>query len=213
MLTINHLSLGTTDPDTAAAFYRDALGLDGRVRVHADQDPSSGFRGFTLGLDAPEPEHVDRLVAAAIDAGAETVKPARKQFWGGYSGVIRTPDDTVVKIATSDQRNPDRRNIRAASTPIERVVLLLGVKHVGRAKDFYVDAGVAVAKAYGNKYVEFEPGSGAVTLGLYKRSGLAKEFGVDPEGHGSHRLTIASDGASLTDPDGFAWQTWRHANA
>ncbi len=212
MLSINHLSLGTTDRDATAAFYRDALGLDDRVRVHTDQDASSGFRGFTLGLDVSAPGYVDHLTAAAIGAGAVSVKPARRQFWGGYSGVIRTPDGAVVKIATSNRKNPDRSEEPALAL-IERVVLLLGVEHVGRAKDFYVSAGIAVAKAYGNKYVEFEPGSGAVTLGLYKRAGLAKEFGVDPEGHGSHRLSIASNGASLTDPDGFAWQTCRHADA
>ncbi|HEY0261048.1 MAG TPA: glyoxalase [Lacisediminihabitans sp.] len=212
MLSINHLSLGTTDPDAAAAFYRGPLGLDDRIRAHADREPSSGFRGFTLGLDVPEPEHVDRLVAAAIDASAESLKPAKRQFWGGYSGVIRTPDGTVVKIATSDQKNPGT-SLGEGSTAIERIVLLLGVGHVGRARDFYVAAGLAVAKAYGSRYVEFEPGNGAITLGLYKRPGLAKEFGVDPEGNGSHRLIIASNDASLTDPDGFTWQGSRHASS
>ena len=34
----------------------------------------------------------------------------------------------------------------------------------------------------------------------------AKDAGVDPEGSGSHRITIRSDAGPFTDPDGFAWE-------
>ncbi|GAA4167979.1 glyoxalase [Gryllotalpicola koreensis] len=204
MLSIHRISLGAPEADAAAAFYEAAPALGDRVHVHQDQEPSAGFRGFTLGLDVPAPAHVDRLVAGAIRAGAASVKEPSKQFWGGYSGVVRTPDGAIVKVATTDRKKAAVHQ-DSETLVIERVVVLLGVEHVGRSKEFYLGSGAVVAKAYGNKYVEFEPGDGAVTLGLYKRAGLAKEFGVDPAGYGSHRLRVVSNGPAFTDPDGFLW--------
>ncbi len=201
MISIDHVVLEAADPAAAAAFYRDALKLDDRVQVRRAGQPSSGFRGYTLGLDAADTESVDRLLSAAIAAGAETIKPGRKQVWGGYSGVIRTADGAVVKVATSDNDQTD-----AASGIVTRVIVLLGVTHVGKTKAFYTEAGLPVAKAFGNKYVEFEPAGGAVTLALYKRSGLAKEFGVSPDGTGAHRMALGSNSAAMTDPDGFVWE-------
>jgi len=200
MISINHVVLEASDPASATAFYRDALQLDDRVQVRRTDQPTSGFRGYTLGLDAADPKGVDRLLSAAIAAGAETIKPGKKQVWGGYSGVIRTPDGAVVKVATSDKQTD------GVAGNVARVILLLGVTHVGTSKDFYVEAGLPVAKAFGNKYVEFEPAGGAVTLALYKRSGLAKEFGVSSEGTGSHWMALGSNRAELTDPDGFVWE-------
>lgn len=201
MISINHVVLEASDADAATAFYRDALKLDDRVQVRRTDQPTSGFRGYTLGLDAADAASVDRLLSAAIAAGAETIKSGKKQFWGGYSGVIRTPDGAVVKVATSDNNQTDM-----TTNSIARVVLLLGVTHVGKTKDFYTEAGLPVAKAFGSKYVEFEPACGPVTLALYKRSALAKEFGVSSEGSGAHRMALGSNGAALTDPDGFVWE-------
>lgn len=87
------------------------------------------------------------------------------------------------------------------------MVLLLGVADVARSKQFYVERGLAVAKSFGSKYVEFAAGSGPLNLSLYKRRGLAKVAGVSPDGTGSHRLTIDSDATPFTDPDGFVWTT------
>jgi hypothetical protein len=78
---------------------------------------------------------------------------------------------------------------------------------VSRSKQFYIDRGLAVAKSFGSKYVEFATGPGPVKLSLYKRRGLAKVAGVSPDGTGSHRLTVNSDAAPFTDPDGFVWTT------
>ena len=58
-------------------------------------------------------------------------------------------------------------------------------------------------KSYGSKYVQFARGDSAITLGLYGRKALAKDAGVPMEGDGSRRLTIVTDGAAFTDPDGF----------
>ena len=79
------------------------------------------------------------------------------------------------------------------------------------SKRFYVDRGLAVAKSFGRKYVEFATPSSPVKLALYARRGLAKDAGVSPEGTGSHRLVIGSDAGPFTDPDGFAWEAARTA--
>ena len=67
--------------------------------------------------------------------------------------------------------------------------------------------GLAVAKSFGRKYVEFATPSSSVKLALYGRRALAKDAGISPEGTGSHRLMIGSDAVPFTDPDGFAWET------
>jgi hypothetical protein len=85
-------------------------------------------------------------------------------------------------------------------------VLLLGAADVPASKRFYVDRGLAVARSFGRKYVEFDMPSGAVTLGLYGRRALAKDAGVAQEGTGSHRLIIGGDAGPFTDPDGFEWE-------
>ena len=43
-------------------------------------------------------------------------------------------------------------------------------------------------------------------LALYSRPAAAKDVGVPADGTGSHRLIVASDAGSFTDPDGFAWE-------
>jgi catechol 2,3-dioxygenase-like lactoylglutathione lyase family enzyme len=85
-------------------------------------------------------------------------------------------------------------------------VLLLGVADVKESKRFYADHGLAVAKSFGSKYVEFDAAPGAVKLGLYKRAALARDANVAPDGSGSHRIAIGSDGRAFSDPDGFVWE-------
>ncbi len=87
------------------------------------------------------------------------------------------------------------------------MALLLGAADVAATKRFYVDRGLAVAKSYGRKYVEFEAPASRVKLGLYGRRALAKDAGVTPEGTGSHRLAIGSDAGDFSDPDGFEWES------
>ena len=80
----------------------------------------------------------------------------------------------------------------------------MGVADVAASKRFFVDRGLAVAKSFGRKYVEFV--TTHVKLALYGRHALAKDAGVSPDGTGSHRIVIGSDAGPFTDPDGFAWQ-------
>jgi catechol 2,3-dioxygenase-like lactoylglutathione lyase family enzyme len=201
MTSINHVTLEVSDAAASADFYTAVFGLGPEVRVRNSDSPTTGFRGFTFGLDVTGPSSVDKMIDAALDAGATLLKPPKKQFWGGYSGVVQVPDGTIWKVATTAKRDAG-----PAAARIERVVLLLGVADVAASKRYYLDQGLVVAKSFGSKYVEFEAGSGAVTLGLYKRAGLAKEFGVSPDGTGSHRLAIGSDAGPFTDPDGFVWE-------
>jgi uncharacterized glyoxalase superfamily protein PhnB len=200
MTSIESITLEVADPAAANRFYTTAFGLDTRVRVQASEAPTAGFRGFTLNLGVSQPATVNGLIDTALDAGATPLKPATKQFWGGYSGVVQAPDGTIWKVATASKKDAG-----PATRQIDGIAILLGVADVAASKRFYVDRGFAVAKSYGRKFVSFAP-SGAIELVLYGRDAAAKDAGVSPDGTRSHRLIIGSDAGPFTDPDGFAWE-------
>ncbi|MEU9574336.1 glyoxalase [Streptomyces massasporeus] len=201
MTSIASVTLEVADPAAADRFYSAAFGLGDRLRLRASEEPTSGFRGFTLSLVVPQPADVDALLDAAVRAGATTLKPAATSLWG-YGAVVQAPDGTIWQLASSSKKNTG-----PATGRVNEVVLLLGVEDVKASKQFYVQHGLAVGKSFGSKYVEFATGTGPVKLALYKRRGLAKVAGVSPDGTGSHRLAIGSDAGPFTDPDGFAWTT------
>ncbi|MFC7994192.1 glyoxalase [Streptomyces pilosus] len=201
MNSIDSVTLEVADPDAAARFYADAFALDpARVRVRGSDAPSTGFRGFTLSLVVSQPGDVDVLQAAALGAGATSLKPAAKSLWG-YGGVVQAPDGTVWQLATSSKKDTG-----PATRDIDEIVLLLGVEDVKASKQFYVERGLTVGKSFGGKYVEFTTAPDTVKLSLYKRRALGKVAGVSPDGTGSHRLTITSPTGPFTDPDGFTWE-------
>ncbi|MBL1285341.1 glyoxalase [Streptomyces sp. NPDC057067] len=204
MASIASVTLEVADPTAAEHFYAAAFGLGPELRVRASQEPSTGFRGFTLSLTVAQPSTVNGLIDAALDAGASTVKPATKSLWG-YGGVVRAPDGTLWKIATSAKKDKG-----PATREIDRFVLLLGAEDVLASKRFYAGQGLTVGKSFGRKYVEFDTPSSPVTLALYGRRALAKDAGVPPEGTGSHRIALGSDIGPFTDPDGFAWEKPAH---
>ena len=199
MTSLASVTLEVADPTAAHRFYTDAFGLDRPVRLRASGAPATGFRGFTLSLVVSQPSNVDALIGAAVAAGATTLKPAAKSLWG-YGGVVQAPDGTIWQVASSSKKDTE-----PASRQVDEIVLLLGVEDVKASKQFYVDRGLAVAKSFGGRYVEFAAGSDPVKLALYKRRGLAKLVSVPAGGTGSHRLTIDSDAGPFTDPDGFVW--------
>ena len=199
MTSIGSVILEVPDPAAARAFYAAAFGLGDRLSVRASNAPTRGFRGFILSLVVTQPSTVDNLIGTAVGGGATTLKPARKGFWG-YGGVVQAPDGAIWKVATSAKKNTG-----PATREVDDFVLLLGVDDVKATKEFYVDRGLAVAKSFGSKYVEFDVPAGSVGLGLYKRRALAKDAGVAPEGSGSHRLTVSSATGTFADPDGFEW--------
>jgi predicted lactoylglutathione lyase len=198
--SIGSVILEVPDPTAAEAFYAAAFGLGDTVSVRASEAPTTGFRGFALSLVVSQPSTVDSLLGTALDGGATTLKPARKGFWG-YGGVVQAPDGALWKVATSSKKDSG-----PATRQVDDVVLLLGVADVKASKQFYVDRGLAVAKSFGSKYVEFESPTSAVKLALYGRRAAAKDAGVSPDGTGSHRIVIGGDAGTFTDPDGFPWE-------
>jgi predicted lactoylglutathione lyase len=201
MTSIDCITLEVADPAAAERFYTAAFGLGTQLRLRASQAPTAGFRGFTLSLTVSRPATVSGLVEAALAAGATSLKPVTKSFWG-HGGVVQAPDGTIWKVATSEKKDTG-----PATRQIDQIVLLLGAADVAASKRFYVDHGLAVGKSFGRKYVEFATPSSPVRLALYGRRALAKDAGVPADGTGSHRLTIGSESGSFTDPDGFAWDT------
>ena len=200
MSCIESLTLQGADRSAAEHFYATAFGLGDRLRLAPSEAATSGFRGFTLSLIVSQPANAKSLLNAAIAAGASSLKPATKSFWG-YGGVVQAPDGTIWKVATSN-----KKDTAPASREVDQMVLLLGCDDVAASKKFYVGQGLTVGKSFGSRYVEFDAASSPVKLALYKRRALAKDAGVAPEGTGSHRLVIGGDAGSFTDPDGFAWE-------
>jgi predicted lactoylglutathione lyase len=200
MTAIDSVILGVADAAPAQDFYAAAFGLGDTVRVHPTEALTSGFRGFTLSLVVSQPSTVDSLIGTALEAGATTLKPAKKSFWG-YGGVVQAPDGAIWKVATSAKKDTG-----PATREVDDDELLLGVEDVRASKQFYVDRGLEVGKSFGGKYVEFATPGSPVRLALYGRRALAKDAGVPAEGAGSHRLSIRSDAGPFTDPDGFAWE-------
>jgi catechol 2,3-dioxygenase-like lactoylglutathione lyase family enzyme len=199
MASIEFVTLEVADPTAANRFYTTVFGLDTLVRLQALEAPTTGFRGFTMSLGVSQPADVNALLGAALDAGATPLKPAAKSLWG-YGGVVQAPDATIWTVASSAKKDTG-----PATRQIDEIVLQLGVADVAASKRFYVDRGLAVAKSYGRRYVEFDTPSSPVKLTLYERRALAKVAGVAPDGTGSHRLMIGSDAGPFTDPDGFVW--------
>jgi predicted lactoylglutathione lyase len=199
MTSIASVVLEVPDPPAADDFYFAAFDLGPRLDLRASEDPSSGFRGFTISLVTSQPGNANALLRAALEAGATTIKPAKKSLWG-YGGVVQAPDGTIWKVATSS-----KKDTRLATRQVDDVVLLLGVADVGASKGFYVEHGLKVDKSFG-KYVQFDLSSGGIKLALYGRRALAKDAGVPPDGSGSHRIAIRGDLGPLTDPDRFTWE-------
>jgi predicted lactoylglutathione lyase len=200
MTSIESVTLEVPDPTAADAFYTAAFGVGTQLGVRASEAPTTGFRGFTMSLVVSQPSTVDSLIGTALDGGATALKPAKKGFWG-YGGVVQAPDGAIWKVATSSKKETG-----PATRQVDDIVLLLGVEDVKASKRFYVDRGLAVAKSFGSKYVEFDTAGSPVKLALYGRRAAAKDAGVAPDGTGSHRIVIGSDAGPFTDPDGFAWE-------
>ena len=199
MTSIATITLEVADVQAARDFYAAAFGPELPLTFRASDAPTPGFRGFTISLVVPQPADVDSFATAALAAGATSLKPVTKSFWG-YGGVVQAPDGTIWKFASSTQKNTG-----PATRTIDDVVLLLGVEDVKATRQFYVERGLEVAKSFGSKYVEFAAPAGSVKLALYGRRAAAKDAGVPVEGSGAHRLVIGGDAGAFTDPDGFVW--------
>ncbi len=119
---VSLITLGVTDMDRSRAFYAALgwqpvpsppevtfyqmdgmiLGLFGLEPLAADQGrPGAelGFGAVTLAQNFPDREGVDAAHAAAVEAGAKTLKAPEEVFWGGYSGYYSDPDGHVWEVA------------------------------------------------------------------------------------------------------------------
>ena len=140
MSALESVTLEVSDAAAAETFYAAAFGLGDGSAFATREAPTTGFRGFTLSLVVSQPSTVDSLVGTALEAGATTLKPVEKSFWG-YGGVVQAPDGTIWKIATSSKKDTG-----PATRQVDDVVLLLGVEDVKASKQFYVDRGLAVGE-------------------------------------------------------------------
>ncbi len=77
-----------------SVFGRDALADDANVSAEG-----SGFAGIALAINLESEAAVDTVMASVAARGARITKPARKVFWGGYSGYFRDPDGYLWEIA------------------------------------------------------------------------------------------------------------------
>lgn len=122
---ISLITLGVEDLAAATAFYRDGLGLPLHQfeaqgisffalagtwlalfpnqslaeDIGIQPEQISGFNSFTLAHNVASKDEVDALLAEAVSAGAELLKPGQEVFWGGYSGYFRDPEGYVWEVA------------------------------------------------------------------------------------------------------------------
>ncbi len=120
---VSLVTLGVADLDRAAAFYERGLGwkrgtnndavvffqtpgmivaLWSRESLAADAGvpaEGSGFAGMALAFNARDRAEVDAVLAEAVAAGGNLLKPAKDTAWGGYSGYFADPDGHVWEVA------------------------------------------------------------------------------------------------------------------
>lgn len=102
--------VGTEFEDGAVVFINMnddlVLALYPRVALAKDAGiapgPSSPSE-LSIGHNVGSKQEVDAIMQQAEDAGAHVTDPARKRFWGGYSGYFQDPDGHLWEIAW----NPD----------------------------------------------------------------------------------------------------------
>ena len=128
---LSMVTLGVQDMDRAREFYEDGLGwkkanpdeeticfyqLNGFVLSLYDREalreeagvPNLQEGGIAISYNVHTNEEVDALLAAAEKAGATISAPAKKQFWGGYSGYFVDPEGHVWEIAMNPYTFPDK---------------------------------------------------------------------------------------------------------
>ena len=83
MTAIHRVVLEVSDTAAAERLIA-AMGVGDRVGARTSDQPSTGFRGFTVSLVVAQPSDVEALADAAVGAGATVVKPASKSLWRGF---------------------------------------------------------------------------------------------------------------------------------
>lgn len=88
---------GMNDGLTLVLYPRPALPKDAGVELSPPSPPSPSK--LSLGHIVGSREEVDAIMRQAGKAGANVTDPARKRFWGGYSGYFQDPDGHLWEIA------------------------------------------------------------------------------------------------------------------
>ena len=121
---INIVTLGVTDMAKSRAFYEKfgfvassasnpdvtffetngiVLGLFGHDALAGDARVTASavpvYRGVSLAWNAGSEAQADAIMEHALACGAKIMKPARKVFWGGYSGYFADPDGHLWEVA------------------------------------------------------------------------------------------------------------------
>jgi uncharacterized protein len=126
-IEVTSIMLGVKDLQRAKAFYADGLGCkvekdfpnfvqldlgagssslslyewDAAAQDAGVSPKGSGFRGASFHIIVSSSDVVDDVMAKAVGAGGETVKPAEASQWGGYFGYFSDPDGYLWKVASS----------------------------------------------------------------------------------------------------------------
>jgi catechol 2,3-dioxygenase-like lactoylglutathione lyase family enzyme len=83
-----------------AATFLCSLWLRFRLGAYAGLSAGeSGFGGITLAQNLASKAAVEEMLARAVAAGGQIVKPAENMFWGGYSGYFADPDGHLWEVA------------------------------------------------------------------------------------------------------------------
>ncbi|MEU9689977.1 hypothetical protein AB0H31_24580 [Amycolatopsis japonica] len=67
-----------------------------------------------MALTVSQPSTVAGFVDSALDAGATSLQPVAKSLWG-CGGVVRAPDGTIWKVATSVEKDSGRVYVEFAA--------------------------------------------------------------------------------------------------
>jgi catechol 2,3-dioxygenase-like lactoylglutathione lyase family enzyme len=97
----------------AVAFFTLAGGLKLALWAQDDIAHDSGLAktpmsstAFTIGHNVTRREQVDEVMAEAVSAGADIIKPAQETFWGGYAGYFRDLDGHLWEVVWNPANLP-----------------------------------------------------------------------------------------------------------
>jgi len=183
----------------------------GRLQLVEGATSQGSFPKFIVTYIVPQPTDVRTVMDMAARCGAQIVKPAKKALFSSFSGVLRSPDGVIWKIAAESGKD----TAPAASEPRPtETTLILGVADPKASKSFYTSLGMQTDRDYGSKYIDFQPVSGSARFCLMQTAVLAKDVGLADDSVGTppitlnHRLTTSDEigaQAPIADPDGFRW--------
>ena len=222
--TADAIRVPVADPGNAAAFYAGVFGataptgaaqtvdLHGRgvlELVSSEAPLDSRFGRIVATYVLEQPSEVRTVMAAALERGAQLLRPAKKALFGSFSGSFRSPDGMVWKLASD--KGKDTAEASAEPRPTE-VTFILGVREPKESRTFYTSLGMKVDRDYGSKYIDFHPSAGTARICLMQSPVLAKDVGVADSAEASP-IKLVHHAASeesppqgdFTDPDGFVW--------